>query len=316
MKMKLNKIILLLSLVSTNLMWAQKYKETEVAIPMAIDSIYGTLLSPDSTTQTNLVIIIPGSGPTDRNGNQGMLANNSLKFLAEALSENGLATYRFDQSVISQSKHPEFKEENYTFNGLVDEVHNIITFFRNTKEYNHIILAGHSQGSLVGLLAAQDYADAYISLNGAGQSIDRVLYDQLMKQVPQLEESFSKNLEQMKTGEPLTNVNPMLASIFRPSVQPFLNEWMQHNPQEVLSQLKIPSLVIGGTKDIQVNEKEASILVEKAPLAKLVIIENMNHIFKEIKGEDLENQMSYMNKDLPVMQQLIAEIMGFLEKFN
>lgn len=314
--MKLNRFILLLSLLSTNLIWAQKYIESSVSIPMAIDSVYGTLLNPDHQLKTHLIILIPGSGPTDRNGNQGMLVNNSLKFLAEALSENGFATYRFDQSVISLSKLPEFKEENYTFTGLVDEVKILIKYFKETAKYERIILAGHSQGSLVGMLAAQDNADAFISLNGAGQSIDRILYDQLMKQVPQLEESFSKNLEQMKTGEPLTNVNPMLASIFRPSVQPFLNEWMQYNPQEVLSQLKIPSLVIGGTKDIQVNEKEASILVEKAPLAQMLIIENMNHIFKEIKGDDLENQMSYMNKELPIMEKLVTEIIGFIEKIN
>lgn len=314
--MKLNKFILLLSLVSTNLIWGQKYIESTVSIPMAIDSIYGTLLSPNSAVQPNLVILIPGSGPTDRNGNQGMMANNSLKFLAEALSENGLATYRFDQSVISQSKLPGFKEENYTFTGLVEEVKILIKYFKETKKYNKIIIAGHSQGSLVGMLAAQDHADAFISLNGAGQSIDRVLYEQLMKQVPQLEDSFSKNLEQIKTGEPLTDVNKMLAGVFRPSVEPFLHDWMQYNPQEVLSQLKIPSLVIGGTKDIQVNEKEASIMVEKAPLAQMLIIENMNHIFKEIKGEDLENQMSYMNKELPVMQQLVTEIIGFIAKIN
>lgn len=314
--MKLNKFILLLSLVSTNLIWAQKYIESTVSIPMAIGSVYGTLLSPDHQLKPHLIILIPGSGPTDRNGNQGMLVNNSLKFLAEALSKNGLATYRFDQSVISQSKLPEFKEENYTFTGLVEEVKILIKYFKETAKYDKIILAGHSQGSLVGMLAAQNNADAFISLNGAGQSIDRVLYDQLMQQVPQLEESFTNNLEQMKTGEPLTDVNPMLASVFRPSVQPFLHDWMQYNPQEVLSKLKIPCLVIGGTKDIQVNEKEASIMVEKAPLAQMLIIENMNHIFKEIKGEDLENQMSYMNKELPVMQQLVTEIIGFIAKIN
>lgn len=310
--MKRNKIIFLISILSFHFTYSQAFKEEILNIAIAKDSLYGTLLTPESVVKPTLIIFIPGSGPTDRNGNQGMLQTNATKYLAEALSDKGFATYRFDQSVITQSKMPDFKEEDYRFTTLVDEVKTVGNYFKQTGNYAKIVLAGHSQGSLVGMLAVSDVADAFISLNGAGQSIDKVLYEQLKKQVPQLEDSFSKTLSELKNGETVTEINPMLYSVFRPSVQPFLRDWMQYEPTEILSKLEIPILIIGGTKDIQVSENDAKMLHEAQINSKLVIIENMNHIFKEIKGDDQENKMSYINPSLPVMPVLVTEIEDFL----
>ena len=294
-------------------LFSQTFVEKSVHIAIQKDSIYGTLLQPKTNEKKLVAILIPGSGPTDRNGNQGMLQNNSLKYLAEALSEKGMATYRFDQSVISQSKFLGFKEENYSFSELVTEVKIITAYLKNQYKFSKIVLIGHSQGSLVGMLAVSDEVDAYISLCGSGQSIDVLLKEQLVQQVPQLEESYTKTLNQLKNGETVTDVNPMLYSLFRPSVQPFLRDWMQYNPSEILSKLQIPILIIGGTKDIQVSDNEANILFKSNPKSKLVIIDNMNHIFKEIKGPLSENQMSYMNPSLPIMPQLVNEIYNFIQ---
>ena len=292
---------------------AQDFKENELIIPTAKDSIYGTLLTPFSIEKPNLVILIAGSGPTDRNGNQGNYSNNSLKYLAESLSENGIATYRYDKSILSILKKDDFNEESILFSRFIEDAKEMVTFFDNENTYSNIYVAGHSQGSLVGMMASKNIADGFISLAGPGTTIDHMLREQLIKGVPQLEESINATLNKLKNGEKDTEFNPLLASVFRLSVQPFLIEWMQYDPQVEIKKLEIPVLIVNGTKDIQVAEKEAYILQKAYPTAQLVIIENMNHIFKEIKGETLENQLSYMNPDLPIMDELVTKIVSFID---
>jgi len=311
--MKIYRYFILLTILFSSAIFGQNFDQKNRNFASQKDSIYGTLTLPHSIDKPILVILVPGSGPTDRNGNQGMIQNNSLKFLAEALAQKGFASYRFDQTVIAQAKLPDFKEENYSFSGLVEEVRLICTQFKKEENFSKIVIAGHSQGSLVGMLATPEYADAFISLNGAGQSIDKILYEQLNNQVPQLEESFSKTLKQLKNGEKVTDFNPMLYSLFRPSVQPFLIDWMQYDPQVSITKIKVPVLIIGGTKDIQVSVHEAQLMNQAAQNSKIVIIENMNHLFKEIKGGDAENQMSYMKPEMPIMNQLVDEIEFFLK---
>jgi len=106
----------------------------------------------------------------------------------------------------------------------------------------------------------------------------------------------------------------MLAGLFRASVQPYMISWLKHNPQEEIKKLQIPILIINGTKDIQIPVQDAELLHKANPKSELVLIENMNHIFKEIKGDETENMGSYTNPDLPVMPQLIEKITTFLKK--
>ncbi len=292
----------------------QDFKENELTISTAKDSIYGTLLTPLSIEKLDLVILIAGSGPTDRNGNQGNYSNNSLKYLAESLAENGIATYRYDKSILSMLKKGNFKEENILFSRFIEDAKEVVTFFDKEDSYSKVYMAGHSQGSLIGMIASKNRADGFISLAGVGTTIDHMLSEQLIKGVPQLEESITATLNKLKNGEKDTEFNPMLASVFRLSVQPFLIEWMQYDPQVEIEKLDIPVLIVNGTKDIQVDEKEAYTLQKAYPTAQLVIIEDMNHIFKEIKGETLENQLSYMNPDLPIMEELVSRIVGFIEE--
>lgn len=306
-----NIVSLILILVTTSIQ-AQNYNETILNIPTAKDSIYGTLMSPQDIVNPPLVILISGSGPNDRDGNQSTLINNSLLFLAQGLSKKGIATYRYDKSVLSMIKKGDFNEVDFNFSLLIDDANSVGLFFKNQNNFSKIYVVGHSQGSLVGMLVANNFADGYISLAGAGQSIDMILKEQLHKQAPMLDESIASTLDKLKKGEKDPNFNPLLVSLFRLSVQPFLIDWIQYNPQEEIKKLDMPILIINGTKDIQVNENEAAILHKAKADSKLILIENMNHIFKEIKGDIMENQLSYMNPDLPIISELIDKIASFI----
>jgi pimeloyl-ACP methyl ester carboxylesterase len=105
----------------------------------------------------------------------------------------------------------------------------------------------------------------------------------------------------------------MLASLFRASVQPYMISWIKYNPQTEIKKLQIPTLLINGNKDIQVSVQDAQLLQQAKPNAQLQIISNMNHIFKEIKGDDEENKASYANPDLPICNELTSKITTFIQ---
>lgn len=315
--MKNSFITLFIILIST-FSFAQElnYNETELSIPTNSVTINGTLLSPVSKTNTSLVILIPGSGPTDRNGNNSGMKNNSLKFLAENLSENGITTFRFDKSVLSYTKDDKEKIEALTFDVFIDEAIAVIEHFKNSNQYSKIIVAGHSQGSLLGMIASKKNVDGFISLAGAGSTIDTILIEQIRKQAPFLKEETIKIVSEFKKGNTVDEINPMLSSLFNKTVQPFLISWIKYDPQTELKKLPIPVLIINGTSDIQVQISEAELLHNAKENAQLNLIENMNHLFKEIKGDLNENMLSYTNPNLPVMKELINIITTFVNEIK
>lgn len=310
MKYKLFIIVLFISLVSC----AQEIEfiETKVAIPSEKVTVNGSLISPNNDTKIPLVIIIPGSGPTDRNGNQGMMQNNSLKFLAEKLKDNNIATFRYDKSALELVKIKGFKQEDVSFEDFIADAKSVVKHFKNEGKYSKIIVAGHSQGSLVGMIAAKK-ADGFISIAGAGRTIDKIIIEQIGKQVPSLIEETTTAFEKLRKGEKAKDVNPMLMSVLNPSIQPFMMSWLKYNPQDELKKLSVPSLIINGTKDIQVSVSDAKLLNESNATSELKIIENMNHIFKEIT-DDSQNIPSYTNPDLPIMNELVNTITTFVKK--
>ncbi|WP_456461981.1 alpha/beta hydrolase [Lutibacter sp.] len=315
--MKYSINILIFSLISSLLFSQEKnYTENQLSIPTKSVTINGTLLTPSLSKKTPLVILIPGSGPTDRDGNNVLMKNNSLKFLAESLSEENIATYRFDKSVLSYTKNDKEKIDAITFGTFIDEAKTVINYFKNSGEYSKIIVAGHSQGSLVGMIAANNIADAFISLEGAGRTIDQIIIEQLNKQAPFLKDEASNVLSELKKGIIVEKFNPMLNSLFNKSVQPFLISWIKYNPQEEIKKLNIPMLLINGTKDIQVSNFDAELLHKANSKSQFKIIKNMNHIFKEINGDINENILSYTNPELPIMKELTGLITAFVKEIK
>ncbi|UAB80168.1 alpha/beta hydrolase [Marixanthomonas sp. SCSIO 43207] len=283
----------------------------EIAVTPLIE---GTLLLPETSEKKPLVIIIAGSGPTDRNGNQNMMKNNSLKFLAEELYNKGIATYRYDKRILKIMKSGTIDEKKIKFDDFIDDAIAVTDYFQNDSRFEKIFILGHSQGSLVGMIAAKDKADGFISIAGAGQEIDDVIVDQLSKQAPGLVENARKSFDDLRVNGVAQNYSPGLASIFRPQIQPFIYNWMQYNPQEELDKLSIPVLIINGDKDLQVQVSEAEKLQAVKPDAMYKVIPKMNHVLKEIEGNDLENSKSYNQYNLPVSKELITTITQFIEE--
>lgn len=308
------KLIIISILFISNSLFAQdkKFSTEEVSTSTLIN---GILYKPENySKKTKLVIIIAGSGIPDRDGNAPGIQTNSTKYLSEDLAKNGYAVYAFDKRTIAQIKAGNVSEKDMSFDDLIADAKDIIKYFRAKKAYSKIIIAGHSEGSLVGMIAARDNADAFISLAGMGRSFDEVVVEQIAKQAPFLKEETQKNFDLLKSGQTFELKNQMLESIFRESVQPFIISILKYNPAVEIKKLEIPILLINGTKDLQVSVEDAKKLKEANPNSELVIIENMNHVFKEIKGDNTENVSSYTNIELPIIPELTRNILIFLNK--
>ncbi|MEP2937074.1 MAG: alpha/beta fold hydrolase [Gilvibacter sp.] len=275
--------------------------------------IEGTLLRPADQSQVPLVIIVQGSGPTDRNGNQPMMENNSLKMLAEALKEHGIASYRYDKRIVPMIKNRTLNEASLSFDDFVQDASDALNYFKRSDAFSGYYLIGHSQGGLIVTVVAQEGVDGVISIAGAGQSIDAVIVDQLERQAPGLAENAQAAFNDLRETGEAKKFSPGLVSIFRPPIQPFMRSWMLYDPKAEIAKVTAPVLIINGTKDLQVNEAEAAMLKEANPAAQLEIIEGMNHILKNIEGSDAENGQSYNNPQLPLHAALIGKIAAFIK---
>ncbi len=287
------------------------YNSEDLSITPLID---GTLIVPTNAEKLPLAIIIGDSGPTDRNGNQQMMENNNLRFLAEGLYEKNIATFRYDKRIVKQMKRRSLDERNTHFGDFIDDATAILLYFKKDQRFSKIYIIGHGEGSLIGMVAAQSGADGFVSIAGAGQEIDDVIIDQLTKEAPGLVDNARTSFDDLRANGVAFNYSPGLASIFRKEIQPFVFSWMQYNPKVEITKLNIPVFIINGDKDIQVQVSEAELLKNAKPNAEYKIIANMNHIFKKIKGNDLENSKSYNIYNLPVMPELINSISDFIKK--
>ena len=282
------------------------------SLQVSIDpEVQGTLLSPNGENQPPLAILIAGSGPTDRDGNQAQFKNNSLKYLAEGLAQKGIATFRYDKRVIAQINKATVQEEKMTFEDEVNDALLVVNHFKD--KYKKIILIGHSEGALVGLLVAQKVVvSKFVSISGAGNSSATLIEEQIGKNAPQLKEESQKVINQLRKGELVENLSSYLAPVFRKSVQPYLISWFKYEPAKEIAKLQIPILIVQGTNDLQVEDKEAQLLKEAQPKAQLLLIEGMNHVLKKVKTLE-ENQLSYLNPDLPISGELVEGIASFIK---
>ena len=310
-----NKLSILLLFVVVFQLFSQEKKiiTTEIEVNALIK---GTLFSSlKAEKKPNLVILIAGSGPTDRNGNQEATGdNNSLKFLAEGLTDSKTSVFSYDKRVLQQLKNNDLDEKSLRFDDMITDACDVFAFFKSQNKYTKIFIAGHSEGSLIGLVTTSKMkADGFISLAGLGRPIDEVLFEQIEKNAPILKDDSKPVLDSLKKGKTIAIKNPLLNTIFRESVQPYLISWIKYKPQDEIKKVQVPILLINGTKDLQVPQTEAYLLQKANPKSELFIVENMNHVLKEIINDD-DNLKSYSNPDLPVMQSLIERIKVFINK--
>jgi pimeloyl-ACP methyl ester carboxylesterase len=288
------------------------------AVP-ADKAIHSTLLLPqDATKPIPVVLFISGSGPTDRDGNSSMLPgkNNSLKMLAEGLAMNGIASLRYDKRGIGESARAMLSEADLRFDIYIDDAAAFCEQLRGDKRFSAVVIAGHSEGSLIGMVAAKRCnASGFISIAGAGRPAADTLRIQLAGKLPPAlatrSDAILKDLEAGKT----TEKPPVeLFAIYRPSVQPYMISWFRYDPAKSIAALTVPVLIIQGTTDIQVSVDDAKRLAAANPKAKLLIVEGMNHVLKSVSSDKEKQSASYSDPALQLAPDLLMNIVAFVRK--
>lgn len=275
---------------------------------------------PEGKRRMPAVLIIQGSGPTDKDGNSAMLPgkNNSLKLLSETLAQAGIASLRYDKRGMGLSVDASVKEPDLSFDTFIKDAQSFLQYLIEDKRFKKIGVAGHSQGSLIGMIISQgNDVEAFASIAGPSLSIDETLLMQIKANPynpPQLLSEAEEITASLKKGVEVSEVSSFLQSIYRPSIQPFMMSWMKYDPTEEISKLEIPVLVISGSTDLQVNVEDAQRLHISNEKAKLVIVKGMNHVLKNAPADRKENSASYSNPELPLNEEFKREIINFFRE--
>ena len=291
------------------------FSASEIVLKTPTGDIFGTLTVPNNSKSSPIVLIIAGSGPTDRDCNSPLgLQTNAYKMLSENFAKNGISTLRFDKRGIAKSKPAMVRESELKLETYTNDVVAWISLLKSDKRFSSIIILGHSEGSLIGMIAAeQTNVAGFISISGVGKSADKMLQEQLKTKLPpQLMDESNQILDSLKIGKTVSTINPNLAALYRPSLQPYMISWIKYDPAKEISKLKIPILIIQGTTDLQVTVNDSKLLSEAKPTAKLLIIENMNHVLKESDSDIQKNMSTYNNPDLPLKAGLTDGIINFI----
>ena len=281
--------------------------------------IYGELLMPESSTPCPIVLIIAGSGPTNMDGNSlgTDYKNNSLRYLAEGLAKEGIATLRYDKRGIGKSMEAGTSEEELRFEHYIDDAAAWADTLAKDNRFTKVIIAGHSEGSLIGMVASgkSSNIDAFISIAGSGTPAYILLEEQIGRQSEQLLNEAAKINKELCEGRTVEYIPNHLASLYRKSVQPYLISWFRYDPAQEIAKLKIPVLILQGNKDIQVDIKEAQKLYMARIFSSYYIIENMNHVLKHCESDNALMQLeTYKSPDLPIKSELIDHITRFIKQ--
>jgi pimeloyl-ACP methyl ester carboxylesterase len=289
-----------------------------ITAPGPNSPLEGTFL--DAGQKAPVVLIIPGSGPTDRDGNNPLgVAAAPYRLLAAALGQKGVSTVRIDKRGMFGSKAAIPDANKVTIGDYAVDTHAWVKAIRDRTGAKCVWVLGHSEGGLVALESAQNPQGicGIILVSAAGRKLGGVLREQLRANpanAPLLSDALAA-IDSLEAGKrvDVSAMHPALQKLFAPQVQPFLMNEMAMDPAKLAGSTKVPVLILQGGRDLQVSEADAKALAAAQPKAKLVLIPAMNHVLKDVASDDrAANAATYADPSIPVDSTLVDAIAGFV----
>jgi pimeloyl-ACP methyl ester carboxylesterase len=295
--------------------------ETRLSIEGPSGTLQGTLSAPDGGAKAPIAIIIPGSGPTDRDGNNPLgVTAGSYRLLAEALAAKGVSTIRFDKRGLFGSSAAAADADNLRMTDLADDVRAWRLEAKKRSSAQCAWLIGHSEGSLVALITAQQPEGicGLILVAGPGRKLGDILREQLKANpanAPILPQALAA-IGEFEAGRrvDVSSMHPALMALFRPSVQGFLIDVLSYDPTQLLARYAGPVLVLQGTTDLQVSMQDAQRLAGARPGVTMVALEGVNHVLKIAPADPAANFATYGNSALPIAPSIVEAITSFLAR--
>jgi pimeloyl-ACP methyl ester carboxylesterase len=284
-------------------------------IDVTTAGLAGSFVEPVDMTSGKAVLMIAGSGPTDRNGNSKLgVEAGYLNMLARHLASAGIASLRYDKRGVGGSKALVTSEAALRFSDFVGDATQWDNWLHTQRDIACVFLLGHSEGGLIATLVAGKSPPAGLVLIASpGRSFGAVLKGQL-QQAPMpaaLRNEALSILAALENRQQTSSIDPKLDHIFRPSVQPYLISILNIDPARALSKLTTPTLLVSGGHDLQVGEADYAALMQARPDARAIHIPNMNHVLKDVDGDRAANLAAYRNPDLPLSPELARAVTDF-----
>lgn len=290
----------------------------ELTLPGPQGPIAGTLLDPGGAGPA--IVIIPGSGPTDRDGNSPMGVNaGSYRLLAEALAARGAATLRADKRGLFGSRAALADPNAVSIADYAGDAHGWAAMIAKRTGRRCVWLLGHSEGGLIALKAAQDPTGlcGVILVAAPGRPLAGVMREQFRANpgnAPILEAALAA-IDSFEGGKTVdtTKLPAPLNLMFSSAVQPFVIDLFSYDPAKLAGQVRLPVLIVQGERDLQVTVADAEMLAAAMPGAKLVLLPQVNHVLKTVAREDrAANAATYRDPSLPVAPGVVAAVADFV----
>ncbi|KDP94414.1 alpha/beta hydrolase [Brevundimonas sp. EAKA] len=292
---------------------------TEIAMPAQPAPLHGTLLTPENASAVG--VILPGSGPTDRDGNSPMgVSASTYRLLADGLAAQGIATLRIDKRGVGQSAAAGGDEFDLRFDAYVADARAWAAEAAGRAGKPCAWLIGHSEGALIALKAVEGGDDpesskvcGLILLSGAGRPAGAVIREQLAALPEPMKAQAFSALTELEAGRTVADTPPALAALFRPSVQPYLISWLPLDPAALIAAYAGPVFIGQGTTDIQVGVADAQALAAADPQATLKLWDGVNHVLKTAPADRAANIAAYSTPDLPLAPGVVEDVAAFIQ---
>lgn len=296
-------------------------KETFVEIPGGSGPLKATMLAPETGAKAPAVVILPGSGPTDRNGDNPLgVKGATYRLLAEALAARGVTTLRMDKRGMFASAGAAADANAVTVADLAIDAEAWAAKLKAESGAKCVWLLGHSEGGLVALLAGRYGKDlcGLILVSTGGRNYGDVLVAQIEanpRNPPEIRQATARAVAALKAGDrvdPATLPAPLGQQLFHPAIQGFLIEMFRHDPARLLAAYGKPVLILQGETDLQITPEDARILAAAQPKAKLALLPGVNHVLKAAPADRAANLAIYADPSLPLAPGVAETIVAFV----
>lgn len=252
--------------------------ESPVVFTSGGREIPGTLVSPVGAGPWPAVLLLAGSGPTDRDWTNPMLpgTNGSARLLAEALARRGVVVLRFDKAGSGENPGPPLAE--WTLDTYRDEAHAALSLLRERVDVrrDQVFVAGHSEGGIHATRLAQ-VAGGEIAAVLYLSAVSRSMADTMLTQIEGNLRSPMANLPEgvveaelaslrhafsaLLAGEPvdpleastIPQIQALVASLLNPDTLALTRGLLGFDNAREAALLEVPLFVLNGGKDIQVD---------------------------------------------------------------
>lgn len=280
--------------------------------------LHGTLAVPRSMPgKIPVVLIVAGSGPTDRNANGPLINTNAYAMLAWGLAQHGIASLRYDKRAIGKSAATAGDPTTLTLDDYVADVAAAVAALASDVRFSRVIGLGHSEGAGLVLQAANRCARVAGLILAApqGRRIAEVLHEQFARQadsatVVKIDSAFARFVRGEDPGE----VPPIARTLIIPVYRNFLRSFAAYDPAGEARRYSGSLLILQGTTDVQVTMQDAELLYAAQPRATLIRLTGVNHVLKSVESTDIQIQMkSYKDPSMPLATSVVPAIVRWIE---